>query len=104
MPVDLGDIQKLIGEELARVSAPERRACLSALLVPPSKIRLGWDYGEPGERLDCWLTGRSTDQDVLLVYCTKGFGPSFPWGFLFAAEDSMGMDSQWHSGLEDAAI
>ncbi len=69
MSVDAGHMRELIDEELARVSAPERRACLSALLVPPSKVRLEWDYGKPGERLDCWLVGQSTDQDVLLFYC-----------------------------------
>jgi hypothetical protein len=99
MTVDDGHIMKLLADELARAPAPERREHLSSLLVPPSRVRLGWEYGETGERLDCWLVGRSPDQEVLLLYCTEGFGPSFPWGFVFAAEDSMGMDCQWHSGL-----
>lgn len=104
MSDDPGGVRQLLDEELSRVSALERRASLSALLIPPSRIKLGWNYGEQGERLDCWLVGRSPDHDVLLLYCAQGFGPSFPWGFVFPPEDSMGMDSQWHSGLEDAAI
>jgi hypothetical protein len=78
MTVDAGHMRKLLDDELARAPAPERRASLSSLLVPPSRVRLGWDYGETGERLDCWLVGRSSDQEVLLLYCTEGFGPSFP--------------------------
>jgi hypothetical protein len=41
---------------------------------------------------------------MVLLACVARVGPSFPWGFMDAHEDSMGMDSQWHSGLEDAAI
>jgi hypothetical protein len=104
MPVSLEGVRSLLGDELARVSDPARRVSLAALLLPPSKINLGWDYGMRGERLDCWHIGRSPDGGVLLVYCEQGFGPAFPWGFVFPLEDSMGMDSQWHSGLEDAAI
>lgn len=104
MSDDPGSILRLLDAELERVSATERRTSLAALLVPPARLNLAWDYGAEGERLDCWLVGQSPGRDVLLVYCEQGFGPSFPWGFVFPPEDSMGMDSQWHSSLEDAAI
>lgn len=98
------DITSLIAGELARIGDAARRRILQALLQQPTRVRLAWDYGQVDERFDCWQVGGSPDRRVLLVYCARGFGPSFPWGFVDADEDSMGMDSQWHSGLEDAAI
>ena len=97
-------ITSLIGGELARIADPARRSRLQALLQQPARLSLAWDYGQVDEHFDCWQVGRSPDGRVLLVYCERGFGPAFPWGFVFADEGSMGMDSQWHSGLEDAAI
>jgi hypothetical protein len=38
------------------------------------------------------------------VYSPEGFGPSDPWGHIRSTDDSLGMDSQWHVGLEHAAI
>lgn len=93
-----------IERELARVGDLERREALRSLLVRPTQVRLDWDYGKPGQQFDCWLVGRSPDQSILLVYCEQGFGPLFPWGYVFAHTRSMGMDSDWHSGLADAAI
>ena len=50
-----------------------------------------------------WVVGHSDDGGIALVYSDKGFGPSFPWGYVYT-HDTLGMDSQWHSDLEDAAI
>jgi hypothetical protein len=99
-------IESLVEAELARVADPARRGDLRALLQPPARVSLAWDYGHADERFDCWLVGRSLypERPVLLVYCDRGFGPDDPWGFVFADEGSIGMDCQWHSGLEDAAI
>lgn len=97
-------ITALIAGELARIGDAARRGRLRALLQRPARLSLAWEYGEAGERFDCWQVGCSADRRVLLVYCDRGFGPAFPWGFVFADEGSMGMDSQWHSRLEDAAI
>lgn len=98
------DIAWLVDRELSRIGDPARRAGLEALLQPPGGLTLAWDYGTENERFDCWQVGCSPDRRALLVYCERGFGPEFPWGFVFADEGSMGMDSQWHSGLEDAGI
>ena len=98
------DIDSLVAGELARVGDPTRRSSLRALLQHPARLSLAWDYGQLDERFNCWQVGCSPDRRVLLVYCERGFGPDFPWGFVFADEGSMGMDSQWHSGLADAAI
>jgi hypothetical protein len=94
----------LLEGELVRVTDSVRREKLKALLVPPRQVSLPWDYGRGGERFDCWHVGQSQDGGTWLVYCEQGFGPAFPWGFVFPAFDSLGMDSQWHVSLEDAAI
>lgn len=90
--------------ELKRIRESSRRECLQALLVEPREVSLSWDYGREGERFTCWQVGQSSDGKTWLVYCNQGFGPDFPWGFVFRRSDSLGMDSQWHVGLEDAAI
>jgi hypothetical protein len=97
-------IQSLIESELSRIMDRGRRSNLTTLLVGPTRLSLSWDYGEAETYFDCWVVGRSTDRHVLLVYCDKGFGPTFPWGFVFPTDDSLGKDDQWYCSLEDAAI
>ena len=98
------DISNLVQSELRRLTDPQRRISLEGLLNLPRKLSLAWDYGREGERFDCWCVGQSPNGNIWLVYCTQGFGPDYPWGFVFPHSDSLGMDSQWHLGLEDAAI
>jgi hypothetical protein len=100
----LDDICSLVEAELAGIAGHARRTLLSQYLTPAEPIRLFWEYGEPDEQLDCWRVGQSHDQRYWLLYCETGFGPSFPWGTVSASSQSLGNDSQWHSGLEDAAI
>jgi hypothetical protein len=104
MTDDPRSLVSLVDSELALVTDPAQRAALRVLLVEPARLSLAWEYGEADQRFDCWLVGRSSDEAILLVYCERGFGPSDPWGFVFAHTGSMGMDSQWHSGLVHAAI
>ena len=51
-----------------------------------------------------WIVAQSAGGEVALAYSAVGFGPDFPWGCVAVTADSCGMDSEWHSGLEDAAI
>jgi hypothetical protein len=104
MAVALEDLLLLIDDELRRVGDPDRRRRLQRFLSAPVLRSVDWNYGLPGERHDVWVVGRSTGGEILLAYSDIGFGPAFPWGCIFDVEDSAGMDSQWHSGLEDAAI
>src|SRR4051812_18437027 len=101
---DEAAIRVLVEAELANVAEPARRAVLKAVLVPPRLLTLKWGYGKPGERYPCWLVGLSPNGQERLVYCAEGFGPGAPWGFVGITEDWMGMDCQWHVGLEHAAI
>jgi hypothetical protein len=102
--LNASQVQTLVERELARIASPDRRDRLEAVLHDPESRSFAWDYGALGERYDAWIVGRRADGEVVLVYAEKGFGPDSPWGFVFPADDSLGMDSQWHSGLEDAAI
>ena len=104
MTSDIAKIKALVDEELARILPIERRNELAPFLREPRATTLGWDYGAPDERVPVWIVGQSTDGEAAVVYSDTGFGPVFPWGYVWVSQDSCGMDSQWHSGLEDAAI
>jgi hypothetical protein len=97
-------IRALIAAELTRMD-PGRREVLQRHLVEPQLRTLRWDYGPP-DCFECWIVGHTEDEDERfdLAYCESGFGPDFPWGCVFSDDSSMGMDAQWSSGLEDAAI
>jgi hypothetical protein len=99
-----GEIKQLVEAELTKVEDPSRRAALRAALIPPRPLTLRWGYGKPGEQLQCWMVGLSPNGKERLMYCEKGFGPGDPWGFVGALDEWMGMDCQWHVGLEHAAI
>lgn len=96
------DIESLTTAELGRIRDPARRARAAAILITPRVQSIEWDYGVPGERLDCWMVGMRSDGRVAVVYCDLGFGPERPWGFVFPDDDSVGMASQWHASLEEA--
>jgi hypothetical protein len=104
MSVSVEEIQGLIDEEIVRVTDPKQRSLLKSLVATPYLRRFRWDYGSGDEHREIWVVGQSGDGVVALVYDDGGFGPAFPWGFVFPGENSLGMDAQWHSGLEDAAI
>jgi len=94
------EVGVLVEAEIARFSDPIRRQALRRILVAPRLESREWDYGSPGQRFDCWIVGEVPELDLKLAYCDEGFGPSDPWGAVFASESSIGMDSQWHDTLE----
>jgi hypothetical protein len=98
------DILNLIEVELTKVREISRRENLRTVLVPLQMLSLKWEYGKPDERFECWLVGMSSDGQKRLLYCDCGFGPTYPWGIVSNDSDWLGMDSQWHEALEDAAI
>ena len=104
MSVNAEEIGGLVNAEIERVTDPQQQNLLRALLDKPYLRRFYWNYGSSDEPREVWVVGKSRDGVVALVYDDGGFGPSFPWGFIFPSENSLGMDAQWHSGLEDAAI
>jgi hypothetical protein len=104
---DIERVQALVARELALVTDPPRRAALERLLVAPRQEERDWDYGAPGERYPYLVVAEAPAEGVVLVYCERGFGPEFPWGFLFTDDPesaSLGMDAQWNWYLEEAFI
>jgi len=104
MAVSLEAMELLIADELRQINDPIRRRQLQGFLHPPELRNVAWDYGHPDERHDVWVVGQGPDGSILLVYSDVGFGPQFPWGGIARDVDSLGMDAQWHSGLEHVAI
>lgn len=103
--IDIGTLKALVARELEIIADPERRRALEAILVEPVMRERSWDYGAEDERYRYWLVAESPGQGgIELAYCEEGFGPQFPWGFLFPDEDSLGMDSQWSWYLEEAFV
>ena len=89
---------------MARIVSSERRRSLNTFLVELRETTLGWDYAAQNERVSVWIAAQSAGGEVALAYPAVGFGSDFPWGCVAVTADSCGMDAEWHSGLEDAAI
>ena len=76
------DVEALIRDELKRFSDQRAIQLAHELLVDPAPVMRDWDYGSPGEQMQCWtvLADPSTNSGV--VYCDEGFvrallGPLF---------------------------
>jgi hypothetical protein len=99
--IDHLQVKALVEAELSRIQDADVREAVRAHLVSPRVQTRQWDYGEPGEEYPCWSVAEIPEFEMELAYCEHGFGPSSPWGAVFVAESSIGMDSQWHDTLED---
>jgi hypothetical protein len=110
---DSEEVKALVARELATVSDAGRRDALHALLLPePRREERAWSYGARGERFPYWVVAEAPERGIILVYCDQGFGPEFPWGFLFTDGpgevtpygSTLGMDAQWNWYLEEAFV
>lgn len=108
---DAREVIALVAEQIAMISDGGRREALRALLLPePRREERDWDYGASGVRYPYWVVAESVERGIILVHCSEGFGPEFPWGFLFtgapanAERMTLGMDSQWNWYLEEAFV
>ncbi len=97
---------EILERELAAIEDPKARQQIGTVLVEPTPMRCGWDYGPPGQTFPCWKVGRDPDgQSVGIVYCESGFGPESPWGLVWLHEaiPSMGQDTGWFPTFREAA-
>ncbi|MGR4865611.1 hypothetical protein [Caulobacter sp. LARHSG274] len=101
--------KSLIERELEVVADPRVLTAIRALMVEPTPVMRGWDYGEPDQQFECWTVLDDTQgSETVIVYCEEGFGPSMPWGLVSAGTDdkgapaSMGMDCGWFPTLLEA--
>lgn len=101
------EVAAAVDEDLANLRDPRVLASIKAFRVtPPTPIRLGWDYGAPGEAFDGWLVFSDPGQSTGIAYCDQGFGPKSPWGLIAIAEvsPSMGMDCGWFPRFIEAYL
>lgn len=96
------EISSVVAAELERIADPLVREGLEAILVIPWQRQLEWEYGAPGEAYPGWMVAEDRETDTGIAWCDKGFGPENPWGLVFLSHASMGMDSGWFAGLEEA--
>jgi hypothetical protein len=99
-------VAAMVQGQLERITDKKLKERVSSLLVPPYSVQRGWDYGKPGEKLDCWMVLEHRESNTGIAYCSAGFGPKPPWGLLFLEGRHMGsgMDSAWFTTLEDAFV
>lgn len=98
------DIEKLVEQQIERISQPELVQTIRRLIVPPRCEPRPWDYGASNQTYPCWIVAEHQPSNTAISFCESGFGPSYPWGLLFinGPHMSMGMDSQWFVSLEEA--
>jgi hypothetical protein len=82
----------------------DRRAALEPLLIEPFSRQLEWEYSKSADLLQSWVLAWQRQRDVQLVFCDKGFGPEYPWGFIDSKSTTAGRDDSWYKTLDDAFI
>lgn len=94
------DMKALIERELAYFDSDEQRSALMACLTAPHESVQAWQYGD--ELHVCTVV--ATDGTTQIVYCTTGFGPSFPWSVQRVGEKDLGMDADWDAYLYETFV
>jgi hypothetical protein len=98
--VRMVDLDTLIRNELGYFDSAEHRNAFSSFRIEPVQVTQRWQYGH--ETHDCFIVARS--EEVQIVYCASGFGPSFPWSVQRPGELDLGMDSEWYAYLYECFI
>ena len=105
MTITATHLLEIVEAELVVLSDARVVDHVRALLVPPSPITRGWDYGAADEAYPCWSVLEHKTSNTGIAYCENGFGPRNPWGLVFLGGTehmSMGMDSGWFPRFLDA--
>lgn len=93
----------LLGEEIARIHSPNRRAFIEGTLITPYTSILKWEYGND-EPFEAWTFGDLKERNVVAQYCIGGFGAlGAPWGINFRGGVHFGMDCGWYKSLDALA-
>lgn len=97
-------IRRLVEKEISSMSNKSLVARIRELLVAPYPVEREWDYGSPGLTYQCWTVLEHRPSNTAISFCSKGFGPSDPWGLVFLSgpTTNIGMDCSWYASLEDA--
>lgn len=102
-PVSRDEVRAMVSEAVASISAPALRSAAESVLMEPRLEHVSWDYGQPGEKLPCWvIADLRPERHSLVLYCTTGFGPTYPFGVADADLATLGTDGNWYLSFEDA--
>jgi hypothetical protein len=105
MSITAAQIQALVEVELKPLNDLRVTAHIRSLLVEPTPVLRGWNYGTPNQAYPCWAVLNHPQSNTGIAYCEFGFGPSAPWGLVFlsgASRMSIGMDSAWFGNFLEA--
>jgi hypothetical protein len=102
--MQLPEIEKLVAEQIARISQKDLAGTIRSLLVSPRLEQRPWDYGAPDQTYPCWIVAEHKPSNTAFAFCESGFGPKCPWGVIFISgpHPSIGADYSWYTTLEDA--
>jgi hypothetical protein len=99
MSIEPQALSAMVESELALLTDSRVIQFAKSLLVAPTMIMRGWDYGREGQEYPCWNVLEHQPSNTGIAYCEHGFGPRSPWGLVFLTRDeartSIGMDSSW---------
>lgn len=97
-------IGALVEQQIEQISDPKLINRIRELLVAPYVVEREWDYGAEGDSYPCWTVLEHRATNTAIAFCSRGFGPAYPWGLVFLSGDhmSIGMDCAWYATLEDA--
>ena len=60
------DIEKLVTQEIERISQQDLVDTIRRLLVPVRSEARGWDYGEPDQTYPCWIVAEHRPSNTAL--------------------------------------
>lgn len=92
------DIFATIDRELRHFESDTQRDAFHRTRVTPIERVETWAYG--AETHVCTVI--ASNDDTELVYCSSGFGPSFPWSVQHPGQTDLGTDGQWFAYLYEA--
>ncbi len=105
MTISASRLLEFVEAELIELGDDRIAAHVHELLVTPSPVLRGWDYGALDEAYPCWSVLEHKASNTGIAYCESGFGPGCPWGLVLlrgTEHMSMGMDSGWFPHFLDA--
>jgi hypothetical protein len=94
------DISNTLGHELRYFDSDAQRSAFHRAHVTPYDRIETWAFGS--ESHVCTVV--ASNGDFELVYCSTGFGPSFPWSVQRPGQTNLGTDAEWCAYLYEAFV
>jgi hypothetical protein len=109
MSIEPETLKRLIADELNAVADARITTRIRELLVEPTMVLRGWDYGPSGQLYPCWTVLEDISSDTGIAYCEQGFGPKTPWGLVWLGRRcdrpaSIGQDCGWFKSFTEAFL